>query len=298
MAQTKTFIDKHGKELVAELKAVPAKIDAGRKVLRDTLDAIKDEVRKPLTEWENAEDERIERIEQSIQAMRDAVADISDGSIPSVNCSDLAQRLELLKDEPTEAEYQEQIVLAQSVHTNTVKRLTEALTSRKAYEAQQAEIEALKAAQAKAEQEKRENEIAEQAAEKARLDEIERNRAEQARIVAEREREDAETKRKAEQAEREKQEAIDSAKRAEQAAKDAEAQRIEEAKQAKAREAEAKKAAKDAEAERKRLEAEKLKRQKDAFNSLVKKAADVSGVDQPTARKVILAYEKAKKEIS
>lgn len=58
VARSKTYIDNAGKDLVAELKALPKQIDESRRVVRERLDALKDEVRRPLTEWES-EQERI-----------------------------------------------------------------------------------------------------------------------------------------------------------------------------------------------------------------------------------------------
>ncbi|MHA0308289.1 hypothetical protein [Klebsiella pneumoniae] len=58
VARSKIYIDNAGKDLVAELKALPKQIDESRRVVRERLDALKDEVRRPLTEWE-AEQERI-----------------------------------------------------------------------------------------------------------------------------------------------------------------------------------------------------------------------------------------------
>ena len=58
VARSKTYIDNAGKDLVAELKALPKQIDESRRIVRERLGALKDEVRKPLTEWE-AEQERI-----------------------------------------------------------------------------------------------------------------------------------------------------------------------------------------------------------------------------------------------
>ncbi|WP_313355050.1 hypothetical protein [Kosakonia cowanii] len=52
VARSKTYIDNAGKDLVAELKALPKQIDESRRVVRERLDALKDEVRRPLTEWE------------------------------------------------------------------------------------------------------------------------------------------------------------------------------------------------------------------------------------------------------
>ena len=67
VARSKTYIDNAGKDLVAELKALPKQIDESRRIVRDRLDALKDEVRRPLTEWE-AEQERI-KAEEAMTAM-------------------------------------------------------------------------------------------------------------------------------------------------------------------------------------------------------------------------------------
>ncbi|WP_447315255.1 hypothetical protein [Klebsiella michiganensis] len=67
VARSKTYIDNAGKDLVAELKALPKQIDESRRVVRERLDALKDEVRRPLTEWE-AEQERI-KAEEAMDAL-------------------------------------------------------------------------------------------------------------------------------------------------------------------------------------------------------------------------------------
>ena len=67
VARSKTYIDNAGKDLVAELKALPKQIDESRRVVRERLDALKDEVRRPLTEWE-AEQDRI-KAEEAMNAL-------------------------------------------------------------------------------------------------------------------------------------------------------------------------------------------------------------------------------------
>jgi colicin import membrane protein len=52
VAQSKTYIESHGKELAAELKELPKLVDSSRKYAKDFLDALKDRVRKPLDDWE------------------------------------------------------------------------------------------------------------------------------------------------------------------------------------------------------------------------------------------------------
>lgn len=65
VAQSKTYLDGLGKDLVADLKEIPKLIDANRKTVRDRLDALRDKVRQPLTEWE-AEQERIKAEKQML----------------------------------------------------------------------------------------------------------------------------------------------------------------------------------------------------------------------------------------
>ena len=60
VSRSKIAIDDAGKALVADLKKQTGDIDSARKKARDTLDALRDEVRKPLTDWEE-EQARIER---------------------------------------------------------------------------------------------------------------------------------------------------------------------------------------------------------------------------------------------
>ena len=60
VTQTKTAIDKAGKLVVNDLKELPKKVDAARKLFRDELDLLSDGIRKPLTEWEEQEKAREE----------------------------------------------------------------------------------------------------------------------------------------------------------------------------------------------------------------------------------------------
>lgn len=48
VAQSKTYIESHGKELASELKELPKLVDSNRKYSKDFLDNLRDRVRKPL----------------------------------------------------------------------------------------------------------------------------------------------------------------------------------------------------------------------------------------------------------
>nr|WBU71179.1 hypothetical protein PGH06_12800 [Citrobacter braakii] len=67
--RTKTAIDDAGKNLVAEMKKRPALVDASRKKVRDALDELAVEIRRPATEWE-AEQERIKAEAEAKEAAR------------------------------------------------------------------------------------------------------------------------------------------------------------------------------------------------------------------------------------
>ncbi len=71
VTQSKTYIDKAGKVVVDELKELPKKVDASRKQCRDELDALSEEIRKPVTAWEDAEKARVAAEELVKQIERD-----------------------------------------------------------------------------------------------------------------------------------------------------------------------------------------------------------------------------------
>lgn len=70
VARTKTALDDLGKELASDWKAKSAAVDTQRRRIREALDAIKDAVRRPLTEWEIEEEGRQVRISLKLQGLR------------------------------------------------------------------------------------------------------------------------------------------------------------------------------------------------------------------------------------
>lgn len=70
--KSKTYLEKNGKELAAEYKAIPKQIDATRRKTNDFLNDLQKEVRLQLTEWE-AEQVKIEA--EKVELARIAVID-------------------------------------------------------------------------------------------------------------------------------------------------------------------------------------------------------------------------------
>ncbi|WP_235896989.1 cell envelope biogenesis protein TolA [Yersinia vastinensis] len=176
--KSKAAFEVRAKELVAELKARPALIDANRKKFRDEMDKIAVDIRKPVTEYE-AEQERLKQEAEAKKKAEELAAEI-----------EVAHEMALLMNDAFDRDAKEK--------AEEVERL------RKAHEefiAQQAAEKAKREAEEKA---KRDIESAEQRERDAKLAQ---ERAEQAvKDAAAKAERDA--KELAERVEREKQEAI------------------------------------------------------------------------------------------
>lgn len=282
----KTALDGLGKEQVDRLKEIPKLIDAERKRMRDELDALADEVRKPLTEWEEAEANRIAMHRNGLESMASQAREVG-----ALNSDALRLRIESVEAEVIGESWEEFEAEAHRVKAKALEILNAALAERQKYEAEQAELAELRRKQAEQEQKDREAEIARQAAEKARADA-------EAKAQAER---DAAAKReadaKASQAKAE-QDAKDAAERQRRAEEQAEAERlasVERAKQAAeaARQAEIKRQA-DAkaaeEAEQRRREADIA--HKASINNAALAAFIENGLPDACAKQAVILIAK------
>lgn len=234
VARSKTYLDGVGKDLVDKLKELPKKVDASRKAVRDTLDAWKDEVRKPLTDWENAEAARVANHRAAVEALR--AAPVSGASSDSI-----LELINAVKAVVVDATWEEFEADAHRVKAATLETYQIAYEGRKAYEAEQAELERLRAEAAAREQAEREARIAREAEERAKAQaeaalQAEREAAarREAEAKAAAERRELELKLQAEKAEREK---LEAEQRAANAAKEAEARLRREADEKAAKEA-------------------------------------------------------------
>lgn len=68
VTKSKTYIEKIGKEISAELKELPKIVDANRKHAMEFLESLATEIRQPLTDWE----EEQKRLEAEAQAKKEA----------------------------------------------------------------------------------------------------------------------------------------------------------------------------------------------------------------------------------
>lgn len=262
VAQAKTGIDGEGKDLVSEAKAKIKVVDDNRKAVRDKLDTLRDTIRQPVTDYEQAEQERLAAI-QAVLDQLDTLASANDSDGQRLS----AEQLHMRKHQAAalaKNDYGDMAADVAAKAESTLKYLDTAIAAAEEYEQQQAEIERMRTEQAAREQAERDAKIAAEAAEKARAEaeakaKAEREASERARIEAQ---------LRAEQAERDKQTAIEQAEAREAAAIAAERQRAEQAQH----EAEAAAAARAADIENQRK-----------VNRTILAAMRANGIDEAAA---------------
>lgn len=253
VARSKTYLDDLGKTFAADLKKQVKEIDGERKYCRDQLDELKAEVRKPLTEWEEAEKARVDAHEAELKAI------ISAGDMAEQGWSELS--LEALQKawknlqgmSITEEHWEEYFHEAIAQREISLKQLHVALEKKEIQIEEQKELEQLRAEKAAREEEERKEKLRLEGEERARRE------AEAAQRQAEKDKAAAEARAKA-------------AEEAAERAAAAERQKIKEEQEAAARE----------EARRKRD-----KEHKAAVHNKIKDKMVKLGVDEELAKKVI-----------
>lgn len=238
VARSKTALDKMGKELGESHYKSWKAITSERARIEKELDALKDEVRKPLTDWENAEKDRIASHEKAISD----IEGMTQFDAPPT-AADIKFRLDAFMALPPRdwEEFAKRGEAADAATTNTLKRMYDEAVKR---EAEIAELERLRAEQTAREQKERDDRIAAEAAERARAEaeakakreaeeaaakaEAERQRVERekAEAIARAEKAEADRKAAAEKAERDAKEAAEAAERNRLAAIEAERKRV------------------------------------------------------------------------
>lgn len=286
IARTKTAIDDAGKKLNEEARAKINAVDEARRKIRDRFDTLKEEVRRPLTEWEGAEERRVARVDEIRSALKLMVKDLIAEQASSEQIASHLQNMDRVSYSADT--YGQDATGLKTLHDEVRANVAELLEKVKKDEADRAELARLRReqeereaaeAQRRAEDEQRQREAeAAQRAEEERQRAAERAKAEQERIEREaREKAEAEAKAKIEAAER--------------AAREAEAEA--------ARKIEAERRAREQEkAEQERREAEakaaEAARQADRTHRATvmgaAKAAIIElGIEEPKAKEIVLA---------
>lgn len=210
VAKLKTTLDGMGKDLVSDWKEKAKKVDASRRAMREALDELKAEARKPLTEWEE-EQERLKQEEAERLAAERLAAEIES-----------AHEIGLLMNEKFDRDAADAAAEAERQRQEEERRRAQEQAEREERLKQEAADQARAEAERKAQEEN--DRIERERRDALRREEEARQRAEQAerdRIAAE-----ERAKAQAEQAEREKAEAEERARQQEIQRQQAEQDRI------------------------------------------------------------------------
>lgn len=292
VSRSKTAVEKPGRDYLKRLKEQPKVVEAELRRFVTECDQLRDEVRRPLTEWEDAEKARTEALQQRLVDLR-ALANVIDTAGNYLPSADIQARILEAKSVVLDDSWQERAAEAGVAKDSTIQQLEASLVIAQKREHEAAELDLLrKEAEEKARLEREEN-IRREAAEQAKRDAEAKAQAEidaaarresEARAATERaEREKIEAQQKAE---REAKAAAEKAEQEKNAAIAAERRRQEEAESARL-------------AEQKRIAEEETRRaaDKEHRRSINRQAiADLieSGLTQEMAEKALIAIASGK----
>lgn len=220
ISRSKTFLDDVGKKLGEDAKKIVDSINAERRKVKESLDALRDEVRKPLTDWEAAEESRVKGHTDAIEHIKNlgATAELNWMSMTMDQLVNGREHVQTLTRnwEEFEGPAKEASEIALSKINIAISRLEQ-------YQAQQAEIERLKTEAAERTRKENEERIAREAADKARKEAEEAAAKEQERLKQQAEEERLKAEKAASEAKAREEAAIREKEEAERKLKEAEA---------------------------------------------------------------------------
>lgn len=262
ISRTKTALDELGKNLTDDWRKKTNAVNASRKEMRERLDTLRDDVRRPLTDWENDEKEREETALAALEEVR------SLGRLDfDVTVEDIESRIEKLATASKRNDWngrEEQAGKAVQLATDILGSALVSSKERRRIEAENAKLLAEKEAKEKAENERLEKEKMEAAAR-------EKVEAEKNDELAKAQKDADEAKANQRIAEQRAKDVEAQAKKdVERAAKDAAAQKLAEENRLAAEKAEKEKAEKEQLALKKERAANAKKRETETLNDLSK----------------------------
>lgn len=214
IASQKVKLEKIGKLAIDELSKTVKSVTAERIRAVDAIQQIQNDVRKPLTDWENADKARIAKIKDNIKKF------FTDGHFIQANWRTLsidAMENCLTNIESDLSNYDEFSAEATETKNTAIQQINDAISLRRKHDAEQAELAELRRLKEENERKERERQIAEnarlEAEQKAEAElQAEKDRAAQEILLAENKRQQLEATAK-----RLEREAIEEKHRVEQA---------------------------------------------------------------------------------
>lgn len=206
IATVKARVDERGKDVVAELKALPKVIDDNRRKWRRDMEALQEEILAPVAEID-VRTAKIAEISEEYKAL-----DGLDSNSVRLAMDAMKKRL----DSANASEWKESLDDARKAMQGQINAMGLLLDRALRMEAEQRELEELRAKQEEADRIVREQKIREEAARMAK-EEAGRREAEQARKLEAARKAQEEAERRAAEAEKERRDAVERARAAEDA---------------------------------------------------------------------------------
>lgn len=173
VSKSKTAVEKPGRDYLKRLKEMPKVVETELREFVTKMDALRDATRQPLTDWEKAEDARVDAHNEGIQRLKDMA--VFEATPTAAHVAQVIADLELVALDDS---WQEFLPEAAQVKDRSLATLRALLADRTKHEAELAAIAQFNAEQAKREQEARDAEIARKASEQARIDAEQKAQAE------------------------------------------------------------------------------------------------------------------------
>jgi hypothetical protein len=162
VSKSKAAVEKPGREYLKRLKEMPKVVEAELREFVNSMDALRDTTRQPLTDWEAAEDRRVDGHNDNIQRLKDLV--VFAETPTAAHVAQVIADLELVAIEDSWEEFLPEAAQAKDRSLVTLRAL---LADRTKHEAELAEIAKFNAEKAVREQQERDAAIARAAVEKA-----------------------------------------------------------------------------------------------------------------------------------
>ena len=177
VSSSKKLAEKYALDLVAEKKAEVKAVDTDRIQFCKKMDALRDEILAPRDAWEQAEEDRIKKHEDSIESIKNNARYYIDTTLVELKQS-LASAEQVTVDSSLE-EFEQEAKIAKY---EAIELLRVAIANREKYEAEQAELERLRKAEQERLQREHEERIAKEAADKATREAEEKAHLESERV--------------------------------------------------------------------------------------------------------------------
>lgn len=139
VSKSKTTVEKPGRDYLRRLKEMPKVVEAELREFVTTMDALRDETRRPLTEWEAAEDARIDRHNDAIDRMKDLATELG-----ALDAEQLQARITELSAFQLGEAWEEFEAEAARAKESSMTAVQAALEARKKHDSVQAELARLR----------------------------------------------------------------------------------------------------------------------------------------------------------